>query len=570
MDNKIIKKSTIIGTIIVLVFSLAGNLLALALPRVAADELNKLFTGSSNLDNFAAIYLVLILAILVCAVAVTVVSNIVTENFAASIRTRIINKVSLLTYKSVNEITSSKLLTNLTSDVDAVKSLFNQGIITIFSSLVLLVGASIAMLSINSDLGLIVMAVIPALLISFGIIFSFIGKYFDQAQKNLDKLNKVINENIVGASLTKVLNSGNTEIGKFSIINGINRAVGIQITKGFAGLIPVITILANLALLAVVYFGGQRVIDFISTMGAEGMSPGDYTAFFSYVGTFIGPILFLGFTATTIARSVASIKRIKETLDSKEKVSTGKTKLNIKGEIKFENVSFEINNKMILKDISFSIKPGTKNAIVGPTAAGKTQVFNILAGLQDATQGKITIDGTDINEIETANYYSQVALVFQDSVIFNTTIKENILFNTELSEENLDKAIKAAELGDFVAAQDNKENTIISERGSSLSGGQKQRLTLARALAIDPKILLLDDFTARVDIKTEKSIISNLEKYYPKVTLLSITQKIESIKDYDQILLIMEGELLAKGTHKELLEKSFEYQQIFNSQQTTE
>lgn len=570
MDNKIIKKTTIIGTFVVLAFSLAGNVLALALPRVAADELNKLFLGTSNLDNFAAIYLALILAIFVSAVAVTVVSNLVTENFAASIRARIINKVSLLSYKSVNEITASKLLTNLTSDVDAVKSLFNQGIITIFSSLVLLVGASIAMLSINRDLGLIVMAVIPALFISFGIIFSFIGKFFDLAQKNLDKLNKVINENIVGASLTKVLNAGKTEIAKFSVINEINRQVGISITKGFAGLIPVITILANLALLAVVYFGGQQVIDFIGSMGAEGMSPGDYTAFFTYVGTFIGPIIFLGFTASTIARSLTSIKRIKETLDTKERVSSGNTKVDIKGEIKFEAVSFEINNKKILSNISFNIKPGTKNAIVGPTAAGKTQVFNIIAGLQDATEGKITIDGVDINEIETTNFYSQVALVFQDSVIFNTTIKENILFNTQLDEENLAKAIKAAELGDFVAAQDDKENTVISERGSSLSGGQKQRLTLARALAINPKVLLLDDFTARVDIKTEKNIIDNLDKYYPDVTLLSITQKIESIKDYDQILLIMEGELLAKGTHKELLETSFEYKQIFNSQQTTE
>ncbi len=570
MDNRIIKRTTIIGIIIVLAFSLGQNLLALALPRVASVELNKIFTGESDLNQFALTYVGLISLIFIFAVVITVMSNVVTENFAANVRKRIINKISFLSYKSVNELTSSKLLTNLTSDVDAVKMLFNQSIITVFSSLVLIIGASISMLSINRDLGLIVMLVIPLLLVSFGVIFSFIGKFFEQAQKNLDKMNLVINENIVGSSLTKVLNAGGTEIEKFSHINELNRQVGMKITKGFAGLIPVITILANLALLAVVYFGGQQVIDFINSLGGQGMSPGDYTAFFSYVGTFIGPIIFMGFIASTIGRSITSIKRIKETLDTKEKEDLGKTKAEIRGAIKFENVSYEINNKKILNNISFEIKAGTKNAIVGPTAAGKTQIFNIIAGLQDATEGKISIDGIDIKEFEIENFYSQVALVFQDSVIFNTTIKENILFNSEVNESNLNKAISTAELSDFVAAQDKKEETIITERGSSLSGGQKQRLTLARALSINPKVLLLDDFTARVDIKTEKNIIDNLDKNYPDITLLSITQKIESIKDYDQILLIMEGELIAKGTHEELLKNSFEYQQIYNSQQTTE
>jgi ATP-binding cassette subfamily B protein len=568
--NKVIKRSTILGTIIVLAFSLAGNLLVLALPRKAADELNKIFTGSSDLNDFAKIYLGYMILILLCAVVLTVLSNIVTENFAAEVRKNLINKVSKFSYKTVNEIGSSKLLTNLTSDVDAVKALFNQGIITIFSSLVLIIGTSISMLTINRDLALAVIAVIPMLLISFMVIFSFIGKFFEQAQKNLDKLNKVINENIVGAALTKVLNSGYVEIQKFFEINEINRKTNLKIVYGFASLIPVITILANLAVLAVVYFGGRNVIDFINTMGAEGLSPGDYTAFFTYVGMFIGPVMFLGFTASTIARSVASIKRIKEVLDMDERTNTGSQVLDIKGAIKFENVTYEINNKTLLKDISFEIKPGTKNAIVGPTAAGKTQIFNLIAGLQDPTTGTISIDGTNINDIEIKSFYAQVALVFQDSVIFNTSIKENILFNSDVNEENLTKAIKVAELEDFVAAQDQKENTLISERGTTLSGGQKQRLTLARALAINPKILLLDDFTARVDIKTEKNIIENLDKEFPNLTLLSITQKIESIKDYDQIFLIMEGELIAKGKHSDLLKNSFEYQQIYNSQQTTE
>ncbi len=568
--KSILKKRTVVGIVITLALSLSANLLALALPRVASENLNKIFLGSLDLWEFQRIYLGYVALILLATIGQIIISNLATEDLAATIRSKLIQKISQLSYSTVNQITSSKLLTIITSDVDAVKNLFNQGIVQIFSSIVLLIGASIAMLAINSQLGLIVVATIPALFITFGFIFSSISKSFKKAQENLDKLNRVINESIVGAALTKVLNSGYVEMIKFHEVNEVTRQTNLKIVYGFASLIPVISILANLATLAVVYFGGSGVIDFINSQGGSGLSPGDYSAFFSYIGTFLGPIFILGFVASTIARSFTSVKRIQETLAAQDAATRGNVKKEIKGAIKFDKVSLEIANKNILKEISFEIKPGTKNAIVGPTAAGKTQIFNLIAGLQEPTAGSIEVDGTNIKEIDINDFYSQVALVFQDSVIFNTTVKENILFNAETNQADLDKAIATAELSDFIAAQDKGVDTLITERGSSLSGGQKQRLTLARALSINPKILLLDDFTARVDIKTEKNIINNLEKNYPELTLLSITQKIESVKDYDQILLIMEGELIAKGTHKELLKNSFEYQQIFNSQQTTE
>jgi ATP-binding cassette subfamily B protein len=569
--QSIFEKRIIVGTIIVLALSLIGSILALLLPRVASEAINNIFQNKGSLEDFKNVFLGYAFIILIVSILQTIISNVITEYFAAKVRARLINKVSKLSYNTVNALTSSKLLTNLTSDVDAVKSLFNQGIISIFSSLALIIGASISMISINRDLGLLVITTIPLLFITFGVIFGFISKYFKKAQENLDVLNRIINESIIGSALIKVLNSGKWEINKFNTVNEESRKISLKIVTGFASLIPVITILSNLAILAVVYIGGQGVIDFINSRTTVGLAPGDYAAFFSYVGTFIGPIFILGFVSSTIARSVTSIKRIQETLSTKDIEKKGTTKKSIKGEIEFEKVNLEINNRSILKDISFKIKPGTRNAIVGPTAAGKTQIFNLIAGLQDQTNGKISIDNVDINDFDTNNFYEQVALVFQDSIIFNTTIRENILFNAKKDNDDLlNKAIQTAELDYFINAQSHGINTIISERGSSLSGGQKQRLTLARALAIDPKVLLLDDFTARVDIKTEKNIIDNLKKNYPELTLISITQKIESIKEYDQILLIMEGELIAAGTHEELLKNSFEYQQILNSQKSTE
>ena len=223
----------------------------------------------------------------------------------------------------------------------------------------------------------------------------------------------------------------------------------------------------------------------------------------------------------------------------------------------------------MLKKVSFEIKPRTKNAIVGPTAAGKTQLLYLLADLLKPTSGTILFDGVAIEDFKKASLHEQIGFVFQDSVLFNLTLRENICFSGEVSEEALQKAIETAELGDFIDALPKGLDTLVSERGVSLSGGQKQRVMLARALVREPKILLLDDFTARVDVRTEQRILENLWKNYPQMTLLSVTQKIASVEEYDQILLLMEGELLARGTHNELLNGSPEYAQLAHSQEST-
>ena len=212
---------------------------------------------------------------------------------------------------------------------------------------------------------------------------------------------------------------------------------------------------------------------------------------------------------------------------------------------------------------------GTKTAIIGPTAAGKTQLIHLLSGLTAPTSGTILFDNIPLSDLDKQSLHKQMGLVFQDSVIFNMSLRENIAFNSNVSEEDLQKAIESAELADFIATQPEGLETTVSERGSSLSGGQKQRIMLARALSLNPQVLLLDDFTARVDTSTEQRILENIQKNYPHTTLISVTQKIASIEQYDQIILLMEGEILGKGTHKELMHTSPEYVQIYNSQRST-
>jgi ATP-binding cassette subfamily B protein len=232
-------------------------------------------------------------------------------------------------------------------------------------------------------------------------------------------------------------------------------------------------------------------------------------------------------------------------------------------------VTLEYGEKKALKEVSFVAKPGTKTAIIGPTAAGKTQILNLLIGLIAPTSGVISYDNRPIGDYEPESLHQQVGLVFQDSVLFNLTLRENIAFSNTVADAGLEKAIRTAELQDFIDTLPNKLDTLVSERGTSLSGGQKQRIMLARALALDPKVLLLDDFTARVDTNTEKSILDNLDQNYPGITLISVTQKIGSVEHYDQIVLLMEGEVLAIGTHQQLIATSPEYVQIYDSQRST-
>jgi ATP-binding cassette subfamily B protein len=222
-----------------------------------------------------------------------------------------------------------------------------------------------------------------------------------------------------------------------------------------------------------------------------------------------------------------------------------------------------------LKNVSFSVESGTKTAVIGPTAAGKTQLLYVLIGLLQPTSGTVTYDGELLDAYDKEALHRQIGFVFQDSILFNMTLRENIAFSSDIQEEDLEKAIAAAELRDFIASLPQGLDTVVSERGTTLSGGQKQRVMLARALALNPQVLLLDDFTARVDTTTERAILRNIHEQYPGITLISVTQKIASVEDYHQIVVLMEGEMLAIGTHAELMETSPEYVQIYDSQRST-
>lgn len=555
-------------TIITTILGLGTNILALWIPKLAAKAID------SDMHNFwsstGIIFLYISIGTLILALLQVYVSTYVSEKVALDLRGMLIKKVSKQSFQYIDESTPGKLQTILTSDVDAVKSVISQGFVTLLGAALTLIGSAIFLLTTNLKLGLYVIAVIPFLLLAFVIIFGKVTKLFHKAQENLQSINARINETIVGSSLIRVLYGKEEEINKFKHINDTTRDTGLSIVNSFAALIPVITLLANATILIILWFGGKQVIEKTMTLG-------DFSAFLSYSAMFIWPLFILSFVGTVISRGFVSLKRINDVLESPIRIETGEYNGPIRGDIEFKNVSLVYKTsdgveKTILKNISFKIKAQTKNAIVGPTAAGKSQLFYLMSGLIQPTTGNIYIDDRPISEYNISSLLTHIGLVFQDSILFNSTLRENIAFTDVISKDEsaIKKALETAELSNLIEDLPDGLETFVSERGTSLSGGQKQRLMLARALSISPQILLLDDFTARVDQHTERKILSNVSNNYPNTTLISITQKVEPIMHYEQIIVLMEGEIVGIGNHHDLLQNSFEYRQIYESQMSTE
>ncbi len=552
---------------LLILFALFSNSVTLWLPKIISHGINgyihSIFTHTKfNLNPTLIKFSLAVLFIFVFAYLQTIIQTYTSEKVARDLRTKLSDKISRQSNAFIEEVNPSKLLTNLTADVDSIKLFVSQALVSIISSVFIIVGASALLLSINWKLALCVIAIIPIIGGTFFYVLRKVRVLFLKSRGVIDWLNKVINESILGAALIRVINSQQLEFDKFLRANTEARDIGLSILRLFAGLIPVITFTANMASLSILALGGHFVIN-------GTMSLGDFAAFNLYLAQLIFPIILIGFMSNIIAQATASFIRISTVLDAPDTSETGTLTETLRGDIELKDVSVTYGQKPALKKISFTVKAGSKIAVIGPTAAGKSQLLFLLTGLIKPNEGEVLFDGRRVDDYNSESFHSQVGFVFQDSIIFNMSVRENIAFSDTVTDESLEKAINTAELRDFVDALPGKLSTIVSERGSSLSGGQKQRIMLARALAINPKVLLLDDFTARVDTQTENKILANVQKNYPGLTLISVTQKIASVEHYDQIILLMQGEIVATGKHDELMHSSPEYVQIFNSQQST-
>ncbi|WP_020606454.1 ABC transporter ATP-binding protein [Spirosoma spitsbergense] len=550
---------TVLGLVLL---ALLSNGINLVLPMLIAHGIDDYSAGTFALRTTLIQFMVATGLIFVFTYWQSVVQTYASERVARDLRTQLAAKISRQSFAYIQQTNPAKLLTNLTSDIDSVKLFVSQAIVSIVSSLCIIVGAAILLISINWKLALAVLTIVPIIGLTFYTLMKKVRVLFMQGREVIDWLNKVINESILGSALIRVVNSQQLEYDKFLAANTDAKNIGMSILRLFAGLIPVISFTANMAGLIILVLGGHFVI-------TGSMTLGDYAAFSSYLALLIFPIIVIGFMSNVIAQASASYERVSAVLQAPETVRTGTVNVRLNGDIELRDVSVYYGDKPALQHVSFSVKAGTRTAIVGPTAAGKSQLLFLLTGLIDPTSGTVLYDNRPIGDYEEESFHRQVGFVFQDSITFNLSIRENIAFCETVTDEALEKAIDTAALRDFIESLPDKLQTVVSERGASLSGGQKQRIMLARALALNPTILLLDDFTARVDPQTEQKILANVQQNYPGLTLISVTQKIAPVEDYEQIILLMEGRVLAKGTHAELMTSTPEYVQIYQSQRST-
>ena len=547
---------------LLVVLTIAGNGLTLVVPKLISRAIDAYTQRTFVLSTVVLQFFVVALLVFLFNYLQNIAQTYASERVARDLRTRLAAKIATQSYSSIERLTPAKLLTNLTSDVDGVKLFVSMAVATIIASLFLIVGASVMLLTINWRLGLSVLGVVPVVGGTFFFALRKVRILFKRGQEAIDWLNRVINESILGATLIRILNSQRFEAEKFTAANAESRDIGLAILRIMSAMIPAITLAVNLATIIILLLGGRFVI-------LGNMTLGDFTAFNSYLALLIFPIILLGFMSNIMAQAGASYMRLGAVLMAPEAKKSGTLRRDLRGDVAVENVSLAFGDKEALKNISFAVKSGTKTAIIGPTAAGKTQLLYVLIGLLQPTAGTVCYDGERLEAYEKEALHRQVGFVFQDSILFNLTLRENIAFSADIPDKDLEKAITAAEMHAFITTLPEGLETVVSERGSTLSGGQKQRVMLARALALNPRVLLLDDFTARVDTSTERAILRNIQEQYPGITLISVTQKIASVENYDQIVVLMEGEMLATGTHAELMETSPEYVQIYDSQRST-
>ena len=545
-----------------IIFALLSNAVNLVIPKLISRSIDAYSGGHFSFKTTLIEFLIASIFIFVFTYLQSVIQTLASEKVARDLRTKLSAKISRQSYAYIQKTSPAKLLTNLTSDIDSVKMFVSMAVVSIASSLFIIIGASILLISINWKLAIPVIAIIPIIGGAFFMVLSKVRVIFKKSREVIDWLNKVINESILGAAIIRVLNSQQLEYNKFLDANSRAKDLGMSILKLFASLIPMVIFVSNMALLAILALGGHFVIN-------GNMSLGDFAAFNSYLVILIFPIIVIGFMSNVMAQATASYQRISDVLNAAEPIEKGTIDASLQGQIELKNINVYYGEKAVLKDISIFVEPGSETAIIGPTAAGKSQLLYLLTALIKPQSGTVEFDGISLESYIKETFHHQIGFVFQDSIIFNMSLRENIAFNESVTKDALEKAIATAELNDFVDSLPLGLETVVSERGNSLSGGQKQRIMLARALALNPKILLLDDFTARVDYKTEQKILKNVRENYPELTLISVTQKIASVMHFNQIVLLMEGEIVAKGTHQELMNTCAEYVQIFNSQRST-
>ena len=484
---------------------------------------------------------------------------------AFDLRNDLFSKIQGLSFSYHDRNQTGQLMIRATDDVEKVRTFIGQGLLMAVGAILLLGGTLIILFTTNFRLTLVALPVLPVALILVMIFGSRMGPLFFEVQKRLDKVNTVLQENLSGIKVVKAFTRERDEEKKFDDAADSLMDQQIYVAKLFSFLFPLMLLIANLGQALVLYFGGRQIIGGTLTLG-------QWQEFSIYLVFLFFPAMQLGMIITQMSQASASATRIFGILDTDNEVKDKPDAISltqIEGKVKFENVTFRYFNSgdAILKGVNFKIQPGQTVALLGATGSGKSTIINLLPRFYDPSEGRITIDGNDLRDLQLESLRSQIGIVLQETTLFAGTIRENIAFGrTDASFEDVVAASQAAAAHEEILSFPDGYDTQVGERGATLSGGQKQRVAIARALLLDPRILILDDSTSSVDLATEAQIQSALDELMEGRTSFVIAQRISTVMNADFILVLEDGQIAAQGDHADLLETSEIYAEIYNSQ----
>jgi ABC transporter, transmembrane region len=491
-------------------------------------------------------------------------------SFAADIRKDTFEKVQKFSFANLDQYNTGSLVTRLTNDVTQVQNLINMALRMMLRAPGMLIGALIMAFMMNRELAAVILVVIPILVILIGIVIKTAFPRFTIMQKKLDTLNSTIQEMLTNVRVIKSFVRGDYEEEKFSRANEDLKKSSLSAFNVVILNMPIMMLMMNLTTLGVVWFGGKQIL-------VGRMPVGDLTAFTTYIVQILMSLMMLAMVLLQSSRAMASLHRITEVLDARidltDENSAQKDKRVENGTVEFKDVSFRYykeNKEPVLSHINFKIDSGKILGIIGSTGSGKTTLVQMIPRLYDPDEGEVLVDGVNVKEYSLEHLREGVGMVLQKNVLFSGTIRENLMWGDEnASEEEVEKAAAAAQAG-FIRDFTEGYETELGQGGVNVSGGQKQRLCIARALLKKPKILILDDSTSAVDTATEAKIRESFSGLLKETTKIIIAQRITSVMEADEILVLDEGEIVGKGTHEKLLKTCEAYQEIYYSQMDKE
>jgi ATP-binding cassette subfamily B protein len=489
------------------------------------------------------------------------------QGVAYDMRNSLFSRMERLSFGYHDRAETGQLVTRLTSDVEQVRAFIGSGVVQLASSVVMFFGTTALLLWIDWRLALITMTTIAPIVLLLYRFVRTISPLFRRVQERLGRLNTVLQEDLAGLRVVRSFSREDRESARYREVNNELLDRNLQTVRAQSNNFPLVFFFANLGTLAVILFGGFRVI------GGE-LSVGVLIAFNSYLAFLLQPILTIGFLSANLSRAGASLRRVFEILDTPVEVDDAPDAVvlpPVRCRVEFSEVSFRYpgTERDILDGVSFRAEPGQTVAVLGATGSGKSTLLNLLPRFYDVTGGSVALDGHDVRGVTLESLRSQIGVVFQEPRLFSGTVAENLAYGKPgATEEEIREAASSAQADGFIRELSAGYETVIGERGVGLSGGQRQRIAIARALLVDPRLLILDDSTSAVDAATERAILDSLDRLMRDThrTVFVIAQRVSTVRDADRILLLDDGRVAASGTHEELLRESPLYNEILGSQ----